>query len=274
MMVPRLSPELCDSHSRASGNSRALVSLCLVLVWLTALCTVASAGIRGPGKYSGVVIFDRWDGCILFSGVYLMYISESVKEGLRAYAGQAIEIEAFNVFQPINPGDGLIRSYMLLGPAPETSRWAVTDGLTLSAERAFSDRDLPSVTLTVSNHGKDAVTVRSSQIGLALMAKKEWRTFFDPADGPSTAVITRTSVLRSEGRSALTIDGVRRSWSYTVDATNAVPEFFDLEPGQSRSTTITFQVSPGEYEFFFGYGGGVHEEKCIVSNRVSFDVDR
>ncbi|MCI0628506.1 MAG: hypothetical protein L0387_43795, partial [Acidobacteria bacterium] len=154
MMVPRLSPELCDSHSRASGNSRALVSLCLVLVWLTALCTVASAGIRGPGKYSGVVIFDRWDGCILFSGVYLMYISESVKEGLRAYAGQAIEIEAFNVFQPINPGDGLIRSYMLLGPAPETSRWAVTDGLTLSAERAFSDRDLPSVTLTVSNHGK------------------------------------------------------------------------------------------------------------------------
>src|SRR4051812_15803797 len=36
-------------------------------------------GLRGPGKYNGVVLFDRWDNCYLFSGVYLMYVSETLK---------------------------------------------------------------------------------------------------------------------------------------------------------------------------------------------------
>lgn len=40
------------------------------------LCTgTAFAGIRARvrGKYSGIVIFDRWDTCYLCSGIYLMY---------------------------------------------------------------------------------------------------------------------------------------------------------------------------------------------------------
>jgi hypothetical protein len=35
---------------------------------------------------------------------------------------------------------------------------------------------------------------------------------------------------------------------------------------------ITFEVSPGEYQFMFGYGGGVHEEKSLASNAISFDL--
>ena len=46
------------------------------------------AGERGSGKYSGVVIFDRWGGCTLYSGIYVMYISEGVKEQLRPEAGR------------------------------------------------------------------------------------------------------------------------------------------------------------------------------------------
>src|SRR5690349_24452373 len=75
------------------------------------------AGIRGPGRYSGVVFFDRWGGCILFSGVYLMYISEEVKDSLRSYEGQAIGIDAQQVVQPLNPGDGLIKRFKIVGPA-------------------------------------------------------------------------------------------------------------------------------------------------------------
>jgi hypothetical protein len=67
------------------------VTVCVLASLCMSLCTQANAGIRGRGKYSGVVVFDRWDGCILFSGVYLMYVSERVKDQLREYDGQAIE---------------------------------------------------------------------------------------------------------------------------------------------------------------------------------------
>ena len=75
------------------------------------LFTTSFAGIRGPVKYSGRVIFDRWGGCTLYSGVYVMYISEEVKEKLRPYANEAVEINATEVFQPMNPGDGLIKAF-------------------------------------------------------------------------------------------------------------------------------------------------------------------
>jgi hypothetical protein len=36
---------------------------------------------------------------------------------------------------------------------------------------------------------------------------------------------------------------------------------------------IVFHIPPGKYQFLFGYGGGVHEEKSMASNPVSFDVN-
>src|SRR5579863_6398400 len=102
-----------------NGKNR-IATACFVATLIACLTTAAIGGIRGPGKYSGVVIFDRWGGCILFSGVYLMYVSDSVKDQLREYEGQAIEIDALidalEVKQPINPGDGLIRRLKILGP--------------------------------------------------------------------------------------------------------------------------------------------------------------
>jgi len=57
---------------------------CVTLVLLTiGLALLANAGLRGPGKYYGVVVFDRWDTCFLLSGPYITYISESVKNELR-----------------------------------------------------------------------------------------------------------------------------------------------------------------------------------------------
>ena len=54
--------------------------LCTTLLVAAADTPILVAGIRGPGKYNGVVFYDRWDNCYLFSGVYLMYISEGVKQ--------------------------------------------------------------------------------------------------------------------------------------------------------------------------------------------------
>jgi hypothetical protein len=230
------------------------------------------AGIRGPGKYSGVVIFDRWDACILLSGVYLMYISEGVKEDLRDYEGQAIEIDALDVFQPINPGDGLIRKYKVLGPAPNKHPEAIPDGLVLVADGPFRNDGLTTVTIEIRNQGAKSAAIDSSQLGLNLLAKtREYP--LSPSDGPSTAVITRVSVLTPEGKLEWSSDGAKHSFSFGIDPENRLPHFFHLDPGQSRSSTITFEVPPGEYQFISGYGGGVHEERSLVSNPVSFDVN-
>jgi hypothetical protein len=56
------------------------------------------------------------------------------------------------------------------------------------------------------------------------------------------------------------------------DPASHPPEHFKLEPDQSMKTRITFEVSSGQYQFLFGYGGGVHEEKSLASNAISFDL--
>ena len=67
-----------------------------VVSFLTFVCTslspFANAGIRAPGKYSGVVIYDRWGGCILFGGVYL------------GFQVQQNCVQEFDAHKPWTPG--------------------------------------------------------------------------------------------------------------------------------------------------------------------------
>ena len=91
-----------------------LKKLIVVALILMTVPRSAPAGIRGPGKYAGIVLFDRWDTCYLYSGIYLMYISENTKEALRKYEGQSILLDAKDVYQPVNPGDGTIRKFKVL----------------------------------------------------------------------------------------------------------------------------------------------------------------
>jgi hypothetical protein len=81
-----------------------------------------------------VVIFDRWDTCFLLSGPYITYISDSVKNELRPYMGKAMQVDASEVVQHMNPGDALIQKYKILGSAPDTHHWVMLDGLELVAE--------------------------------------------------------------------------------------------------------------------------------------------
>jgi hypothetical protein len=70
-------------------------ALCVLILAILAdeLATPAHAGLRGPGKYSGVVVFDRWDTCFLLSGSYITYISSKLKNELRPYQGKAMQID-------------------------------------------------------------------------------------------------------------------------------------------------------------------------------------
>lgn len=245
---------------------------CLLVCLCVSVSETAGAGIRAPGRYSGVVIFDRWGGCILFSGIYLMYVSEEVKEQLRPYGGQAVEIYAFDVFQPVNPGDGLIRRFDILGPAEAKQHSYTYEGTKLEATPVAVAPPHITVALTITNEGTTFARIESSQIGFALLAQKTAENNpLSPSDGPSTAVITRTDVLSSQGRWSLRTAGGVNSYSFVVADEDRLPQSFDLAPNESRSTRIAFMLPSGHYQFFAGYGGGVHEEKLVVSNPVSIE---
>ena len=50
------------------------LTLCFIVICALGcgLISTAHAGLRGLGKYSGVVIFDRWDTCFLLSGHFIV----------------------------------------------------------------------------------------------------------------------------------------------------------------------------------------------------------
>jgi hypothetical protein len=75
----------------------------------------------------------------------------------------------------------------------------------------------------------------------------------------------------SGGTREITEGDIKHSWGYEVDQKTRLPEHFELVPGQSITTRITLNISAGQYQFMLGYGGGVHAEKSLSSNRVSFD---
>lgn len=243
----------------------------LAVATLITFGLAARAGLRGPGKYCGVVIFDRWDTSFLLSGPYITYISEKVKNELRPYAGKAMQIDASDVLQPMNPGDALIRKYKIIGPAPDTRHWATLDGLQLNASSDFGPRRLPRFLLEIRNAGTVPITINPEQVAPALLAPVDQGRVFLPSDGRSLAVITRSDLVH-RGAWKTTVGGITRSWSFTTDQQGHSARRIELEPRQTMRIRITFHVPAGRYQFIFGYGGGVHEEKSLASNAISFNL--
>jgi len=248
-------------------------ALCVLLLYFLASesITSAHAGIRGRGKYCGVVIFDRWDTCFLLSGPFITYVSESVKSKLRPYSGRAMQVDASDVFQPTNPGDALIRKYEIVGPAPAPDEWSMVDGLELVARSDFGQGGAPVFWIEIRNTSTSPISVDLSAVGPTLLASTRDAAHFG-SDGRSAAVITRVSLFSAVAGEIMR-DGVRYSWSSAIPSLSYRPDRFLLEPGQTMKARITFSAPAGEYQFICGYGGGVHEKKSIASNAISFDVD-
>lgn len=242
-----------------------VIVLCVIV--LSAAFAVR-AGLRGPGKYCGVVVFDRWDTCFLLSGLYVTYVSGSVKEKLRPYRGRSVQIYASDVKQPMNPGDALILKYDIIGPAPDRS-WPQTDEIKIETWPDFRAENTPSFIVTIVNVGRSDATIDASQLGQTLLGPN--KIPFTPSDGKSVAWITRTSMLDDDSSKVL-IDGTLHSFGSTIDPGSYLPEQFELAPGQSKESRVTFRLAPGPYQFMVGYGGGVHEHKSLASDAVSFDV--
>lgn len=256
-----------EEPARPSGFRVMLSGVALMVLFAMAAAPL-QAGLRGPGKYSGVVIFDRWDTCFLLSGPYITYISSSVKEKLRPYAGQAVQVDATNVFQPNNPGDALIRQYSLVGPAPE-SKYVPVKGLSLRILPAF-EKGTPSFIIDIRNTNDCDIWVRTDQIGITVLGTE--KTTASPSDGLSEASLTRSSLLFRGGGEWTANDGQLLHAYWAVEGLSVVLDRFQVAPHSSFHFRMTFDISPGEYQILFGYGGGVHETASLASNAISFTV--
>ncbi|HVO99306.1 MAG TPA: carboxypeptidase-like regulatory domain-containing protein [Bryobacteraceae bacterium] len=239
------------------------------------------AGIRGPGKYNGVVIFDRWGACYLYSGAYLMPVSEKVKELLRSWEGKAVLVDAQEVYQPMNPGDGLITKLVVLGPAEEPGsvpmqRPPDIDGLSLTVAANFSKEAPDELVVQVRNVGSTPRQLRMDALAPTLLAKKGGtEQFAQPTDGPSFAALTRFNMLflaRSPARHTWAINGHSHATAMSVAPGTPISASVQIEPGEVVEVPLIFELDPGEYEFLAGYGGGVHAARSLASNRLDFDV--
>lgn len=231
------------------------------------------AGIRGPGKYSGVVFYDRWDNCILFDGVYLMYISEAVKEMLRSHQGQSVEIDAQEVYQPMNPGDGLIRKFTLLGSSVGKAGLPSITGIELKVTRDIADKGPTTLIVDIRNSGLSDISLYSGSLGFAVLASINKQDFvFNPSDGPSYAVITRASLAAPEGRSELRVDGDLRTYAWRIEQSYLLPRVLKLGVEQTLRTKVGLYLPRGEYQFIAGYAQDVMDGQCVMSNAVRFDI--
>jgi hypothetical protein len=257
---------------RTFARTIGISCLCVLAVSIAnQFIITAEAQLHGR-EYSGVVLFDRWDSCYLISGTYVTYVSKSAKEALRPYNGMAIQVHADDVSRESNPGDVLIREYKMIGPAPDTHHYAVLDGLKLVAQPDFETVGNPSFVVEIRNAGTDTTTIMSRYIGPVLLGPSPRPPFSPPGDDISSAIVTHGNILNSFGWRSYDGQFGTRSAEYTVDLQSRPSERFQLAPGQSMKTRISFIIPAGQYQVLFGYGGGFNDEKSLVSNAISFNV--
>jgi hypothetical protein len=230
----------------------------------------ASAYLFGPGKYCGVVVFDRWGTCYLVSGPYVNYVASDVKSGLLLYKGSAIQVDASEVTRGgPHSDDPMIHKYEILGPAP-LPKWVTLDGLQLVAVQAFGRYTRPQFLIELRNNGKSPVKVARSEIGILLF--KAEKLELSSSNDDSVALISRSGIEEASYISSAGVGNQKISWGYIVDMKTQPPARFVMAPGQSVRTLIRFKVYPGQYQFMFAYGGGVSSEKSLASNAISFDI--
>jgi hypothetical protein len=247
---------------------------------LALVAGTAFAGIRAPGHYAGIVVFDRWDTCYLYSGIYLMYISDRTKEAVRKYEGQSILIDAKEVYQPINPGDGRIGKFKVLKVLRRENKWTGITGLLLTVKPQFQN-DSPKFLIEIENRSGVKVRVSTGSVALTLLGIKR-QDMFSPSDGRSEAWLTRQPLKFPSFAKSLVPASERSTRShhlmwkdneeYYFDVEEELPDSIELGPYEKRGITLSFHLPKGQYDFLSGYAGGVHESRGLASNRVSFDV--
>src|SRR4030095_12082579 len=169
-----------------------------------------------------VVVFDRWDGCYMHSGPYLMYVSEKTKKRLRKSRECSMKVYAKEADQPISPGDGRIGKYKVLGPATTLRPDIKVDGVKLKVTPDFTGDGQARFSFEIINETERNIRIQSRDLAPTLLKKtEEGDDLFGPSDGPSYAMITRYGFGHSlwEGTS----NDVNEGATWTIGKGNALP---------------------------------------------------
>jgi hypothetical protein len=185
---------------------------------------------------------------------------------LRPYSGRSMEIDAKEVRQPFNPGDGLITKFLVLGDSKANPRTQPVPGVQLRASVSSIEGQVRA-TIEVRDMGPADISIGADALGFAVIAHDK-PFFLCPGDGTSCAVITRVSASTPDGKKMVD----RQTWGWRVDKSGRLPKTFVLRSGEARSTSMFFDLPKGAYQFLAGYGGGVHAGPCTASNAVAFEV--
>lgn len=257
-----------------------LAKTLLILGACTLLAGVACGGLRPPGKYNGVVLFDRWGGCYLYSAIFLMYVPEEQKAVLKEFTGRCMELDVRKVYQPVNPGDGRLEQFTVVGDSQVQAEDASekVDQVELTASLNLDNSRRPRWKLVVHNRGPEPIQLRADEIALTILTRRPsppepFEIFSSPSDGPSMALVTRQSLL---GLGVIKWQGEQTNGQQTVawKVRNQEPDtgVFELPAGAEKRFVVELVLSSGQYDLVFGYGGGVHAARCVASNLIAVDV--
>jgi hypothetical protein len=251
----------------------------VLAIYLVALFSIASVlavtatgFLAGPGKYCGVVVFDRWGNCFLLEGRSIVYVAEKVKKDLLPYKDQAVQVDALEISQTGMHAEHLsILKYNIAGPAPDSHRWFAVDGLRLTAVDDFGSTGKPRFTIEIRNVGQNSINVDRSQLGVVVL--ESIRPDPSSLDPVPAALISGWGIDSPFAMAYEKMGSKKTSWGYTVDLKTRPPARFVLAPGQLLRTRLTFKLYSGQYQLMLGYGGGGQmDEKSVASNAISFDM--
>ena len=248
---------------------------CAVLS-VAALVATARAGIRAAGRYSGVVVFDRWGGCILSNGWDFNYVSESAKAAIEDHKGEFVELDATDVDQPINPGEALIKKFTLVGLDPARPP-PPPNPLRLSVRIRPDGRTPPLFEVEAMNAGDTDITLRYDCLAVRAVKKRvNGREPFCPGDGPSAAVLLAHFMNDpiEGGPPRLKGGGVLAATPshWQVMTLHDLPREVVLNPRHTMSLTLSVTLPAGEYDLFAAYSDFAVPGSCTASNLVGFDV--
>jgi hypothetical protein len=127
--------------------------------------------------------------------------------------------------------------------------------------------------IDIRNGGHFPVKISADRLGFAVFARRHKNEdfIFNPSDGPSYAAITRTSAANSTGKSEVSAGENVQRYAWRMNPNDRLPNDFTLQIGQTRRTSVAFQLPQGSYQFLAGYGQDVLSGQCVASNSVPFD---
>jgi hypothetical protein len=255
-------------------------SLAAIMVLDVLLTGVLAGGILGPGKYSGVVVVDRWGQKLLQCGSTAVFLADDVYEKLKDQAGKPIEITVTEMDQPKNPGGAMVKAFSKWVPyAPKTplelqvkaKTTKVRPGLGLTVEVQVSNPTRKDV--VAFGDCFEVILVSSKPVEVPSWKDPQQRAYWYYTEGYSDGHVSRHSFGHPHDL-AWTAAVMAKSGSGISVTPNSDNRNATLSPGAqfAAAAIIARELPSGQYQAFAMYRGDFGASTPGISPRIDFEV--